>query len=339
MVRVIDVNDASLAMHHARSREELLNRLPLIFTPDSLPAFQAQLRAIWHGESTVTAETTVRTLDGEIRAVLLRWKVASGHETTLDRVIVSQEDITERKAAADQLAQALGKLRRSNAELEQVTFVTAHDLLEPVRAVVSFSQLIVTSPPPAWPYRNWPTTFLSASGGAAHETTGGGLHRYATICQNRRSWACCRWPKLVNDALRRPYPPDGDAVIELGPLPEIIGNRLLTELFVQLLENCLKFRGPEPLRIAIAAEPQPQGWRFRSATTASASIPLTSVLFDLFRRPHGPANMAASASACRCAARSWNGTMARSTSTPAAIRGRRCFDLPAAPLASPPPEL
>ncbi|KAF0224847.1 MAG: Signal transduction histidine [Rhodospirillaceae bacterium] len=291
LVRVIDVNDATISMHHARNREELLHRLPLIFTPDSLPAFQAQLRALWTGETALTTDTVVRTLDGELRHVLLRWKVATGHEQTLNRVIVSQEDITERKAWANQLEDALARLRESNAELERVTFVTAHDLLEPMRAVISFSQLIErhvrASGTPSAELSD-DLSYLQAAA-LRMKLQIEGMNRYASICQEQVVMHLMPLSLAVNDALHKLSLPD-DSEIEIGHLPEIIGSRRqLAELFFQIIENSIKFRTVEKLHICIAAQPTPGGWRVTVSDNGIGIDPAFSqLLFDLFRRLHGP---------------------------------------------------
>lgn len=291
MVRVIDVNDATIAMHRARSREELLRRLPLIFTPESLPAFQAQLRAIWKGETTLTTDTVVRTLDGENRSVLLRWKVATGYEQSLGRVIVSQEDITERQAAAQQLADALDRLRRSNAELERVTFITAHDLLEPVRAVVSFSQLIerhVRASGNQMPELADDLGYLQAAALRMKQQVEG-LNHYAAICLEQVVMQVLPLACAVDDAWGRVDRPV-DARISVGELPQVMGNRrLLAELFTQLIENSLKFRRPEPPCISIEAHPVKGGWQVTVSDNGIGIDPVfADTLFDLFRRMHGP---------------------------------------------------
>jgi PAS domain S-box-containing protein len=60
------------------------------------------------------------------------------------RVIGITQDITERKHSEEQLRETLDALTRSNVELERFAYVAAHDLQEPIRSMVAYSQLLQT---------------------------------------------------------------------------------------------------------------------------------------------------------------------------------------------------
>ena len=56
------------------------------------------------GRTVLDAETPIRTLQGEMRHVLLRWATAPGNEQSYAKVYVSQTDITDRKRAEEALS-------------------------------------------------------------------------------------------------------------------------------------------------------------------------------------------------------------------------------------------
>lgn len=97
--RILDVNQAALDLHRAGSKEELLSGLVDTFTPESFNTFRDELLCLWRGETAMSRDAVVKTLDGELRHVSVNFAVSPGHEQTLARVYVSLIDITARKQA------------------------------------------------------------------------------------------------------------------------------------------------------------------------------------------------------------------------------------------------
>ncbi len=103
LVKVLDINGAALDLHKAKSKKDLLDHLTDTFTAESYDAFADELLAIWTGERYMETDAVVKTLDGALRNVHVRWSVALGSEKTLSRVFVSLADITEHKRMEEEL--------------------------------------------------------------------------------------------------------------------------------------------------------------------------------------------------------------------------------------------
>ena len=112
LVRVVDVNDSTLALHRARDKSALLESLDCTFTDQSLTAFQRELIAIWNGETHMQVDTVVKTLDGDSVDVSVNWSVSPDSERPYDRVVVSLVDISERKRMEEQLRESQAVLER-----------------------------------------------------------------------------------------------------------------------------------------------------------------------------------------------------------------------------------
>ncbi|WP_459867491.1 PAS domain S-box protein [Endothiovibrio diazotrophicus] len=106
-VRIVDVNRAAVALHEAPDKERLLAGLVDTFTEESFAAFRRQLLCLWDGGRAMRSEAVVKTLAGERREVAVHFAVCPGVGESLERVLVSLIDITERKAAERRLRQAL----------------------------------------------------------------------------------------------------------------------------------------------------------------------------------------------------------------------------------------
>ncbi|MEW5959925.1 MAG: PAS domain S-box protein, partial [Chloroflexota bacterium] len=112
LVRILDVNAATLELLKANNKDELLTGLPNTFAEESLPVFREELISLAEGRPTFQSEAVLKTLTGEKISIVLRMTVAPGYEASLGRVLVSMQDITDRKRAEEALRQAYGELEQ-----------------------------------------------------------------------------------------------------------------------------------------------------------------------------------------------------------------------------------
>jgi signal transduction histidine kinase len=295
-VKILAVNEATITMHRAQNADELCSRLAAIFTPASFEGFKPQLAAIWNGESDVTVTSEVRTLDGDIRDVVVRWHTPPAHRTAYERVIISQEDITDMKAAQRSAEITMEKLMQAKAELERFTFVASHDLREPVRSIISFSQLLERSIAASGPLPQEAADYIAylKAAAARMQAQVSGLYDYARAGQPAEQFQTVSLNDSLDDArliLRDRLAATG-ARITTASLPAVSGNRpQLAELFRHLLDNSIKFCRPETIPdIAVTATRAGEFWMITVRDNGIGIDPLYAAgVFDVFRRLHGPA--------------------------------------------------
>jgi hypothetical protein len=107
-IRVLDVNQQTLAMFGAPSKEILLSRLGDVFRDDMRIHFAEQLVDLWHEKLWQQREVINYALDGRPVDVFMQWSVFPGREADWDQVLVSLTDITARKKA-EAYVEFLGK--------------------------------------------------------------------------------------------------------------------------------------------------------------------------------------------------------------------------------------
>jgi PAS domain S-box-containing protein len=98
MVRMVDVNDASVKMFAAGSKDELLASATRLSLPETRKAFVKVLIGIAEGRTSIEAETVVQTLKGERLTVLFNLTFPPP-SARFESVLVTVVDITERKRA------------------------------------------------------------------------------------------------------------------------------------------------------------------------------------------------------------------------------------------------
>lgn len=97
LVRVLDVNEATVVMFEASSREELIERFRETFTEETYKRLREEMIALWDGRGRATGQVSGVTLKGRRVDYLLHWVAPMrGDGPDLSQVIIALDDITER---------------------------------------------------------------------------------------------------------------------------------------------------------------------------------------------------------------------------------------------------
>jgi PAS domain S-box-containing protein len=129
LVKITRINEATVKLYGATSKEELLAGLGVVFTEDSFHQFANELIALSEKKLSMTTKVVNKTLAGDRIDLLLQWTVAPGFENDYSRVLVSIIDITELKHASDELQYRL-KLEQLVSRISFEFVNTSIDLID-----------------------------------------------------------------------------------------------------------------------------------------------------------------------------------------------------------------
>jgi PAS domain S-box-containing protein len=99
LVKIIDVNYECLKLHKVKDKATLMKNLTQLIDFGSFDEVKKQLVAISQNAKQFSIDSRIKNMNGEYRDINLRWSVIQGYEESFERVILSTEDITERKAS------------------------------------------------------------------------------------------------------------------------------------------------------------------------------------------------------------------------------------------------
>ncbi len=205
-------------------------------------------------------------------------------------VLVTIQDITERKQAEEALQWTAEELARSNEDLGQFAYVASHDLQEPLRMVTGFMQLLQKK------YANRldadADQFIeyAVDGAKRMQTLISDLLAYSRVGTRGRELA----PTNVEAALQRALDnlrasiDEAGAEITHGNLPNVHGDGTqLAQLFQNLIGNALKFRGAAPPIIHVDARRESDRWVFSVHDNGIGIAPeFRERVFLIFQRLH-----------------------------------------------------
>lgn len=230
---------------------------------------------------------------GEAMWVDMSFRPVWGEDGTVGWIVAEGRDLTERRQREEALNRAVAELTRSNQELERFAHIAAHDLQEPCRTIISYAQLLERRSEPVLDE-------------ASHEFLGylvSGAHRMRDLVTDLLAYSRARGKEApfepvdcgqvvagVLADLQRSIAEAG-ALVEVGELPVVSGDRAqLTQLFLNLIGNALKFRDPaRPAHIRIWADRDDGDWLFRVADNGIGIAPAYHQrVFEIFQRLHGP---------------------------------------------------
>ena len=288
---IVQAND-QLCRMTGYDREELLGRdIRMLYPSDEAYTVTGEKKHAQIVESGIgVVESQWQRKDGTIIEIVLSSSpVDLSHP--LENVVFNALDVTRLRESERAIASYMDDLRRSNEELQRFAYVASHDLQEPLRSIISFSQLLE---------RRYKGTLDADADEFIGFIVDGGLRMQQLIqdllqLSRVETTAAPLAPtdagEVVADALRLLETPirEAGATVEVGALPTVMADAAqLGQVFSNLVGNAIKYRreGVPPV-VRVSAEREGRSWRF---SVADNGIGIEAEYFDrifvIFQRLH-----------------------------------------------------
>lgn len=202
------------------------------------------------------------------------------------------EDLHAIEGTYAALEEKAAELERSNGDLEQFAYVASHDLQEPLRKVISFTQLLQNRYGDKLDERADEYIAYAVDGARRMQDLINDLLAFSRVGRLTRDHVEVELDQVVDQALANlgTALDESGGTIERGPLPAVVGDPvLLVSLFQNLIGNGLKFHRPgvAPV-VTLSAERHDDAWTVRVVDNGiGIEEEFEERVFVIFQRLHG----------------------------------------------------
>ena len=206
-------------------------------------------------------------------------------------VTAAIRDITARRAAAANLLQKVGELKRSNEELEQFASIASHDLQEPLRMVASYTQLLSRRYKGRLDSDADEFIAFAVDGASRMQRLIQDLLAYSRVGTRGSDLLDISSEDTLQQALLnlRGAIEESGALVTHDPLPTVSADETqLIQLFQNLVGNAIKYQGPGIPKVHIAAaRSKGKRWVFSVQDNGLGIEPqYFEKIFGMFQRLH-----------------------------------------------------
>ncbi|HYL78104.1 MAG TPA: PAS domain S-box protein [Bryobacteraceae bacterium] len=201
-------------------------------------------------------------------------------------------DVTDRVVAEQSILRNADRLARSNADLQQFTYAASHDLQEPLRTIVTFTQMLAERYQGKMDAQTTQYVEFIISAATRMSALISDLLNYSRLSQHDDApfkevplsdivnWAAYNLQMAIQDS---------GATLDAGPLPSVWANQTqMIQLFQNLLSNAIKYRSQDAPSIRIGAEQKGEEWIVSVCDNGVGVAPeYREYIFGVFKRLHG----------------------------------------------------
>jgi PAS domain S-box-containing protein len=202
-----------------------------------------------------------------------------------------KKDATDRRQIEETLEKYAAQLKSSNAELENFAYLASHDLQEPLRMINSFLNMLKRRLGNTLDAESLKFIDFAVEGSDRMKMLINDLLEYSRIGINKDQFTIINLDKLAQyiQSILKLTIEKTNAIIQVGPLPVINANKtLIYNLFLNLVENALKYSCKHKPVIEIGYREEKQEWVFYVKDNGIGIRPeYFEKIFIIFKRLHG----------------------------------------------------
>jgi PAS domain S-box-containing protein len=280
---VLDINLETERIFGWRREEVLGKRAKLQLAPEYRELADEILTRVQHGDTVRNLEVVIRSKTGEMIPVLASVFPLTDESGQLLGYAEIAKDIT-------QLKRANSRLERKNRELKQFANVLGHDLRAPLHTIRGFADLVQSECHEERGKQCQAHLREIMEGADRMERLIGDVLAYTQVENQAISLELVNCQDVFQEALSNLQAViiENGAEITSETLPTVQSNRTqMMQLFQNLLDNAMKYRGVSPPRIHVSCEQGEGQWTFsiRDNGIGMDAEHLHRV-FDAFHRLH-----------------------------------------------------
>ncbi|NTU43621.1 MAG: PAS domain S-box protein [Nitrospirales bacterium] len=244
------------------TEEEVKGRHISILLPDRSSDETADiLKRVQRDEKVEQYETLRRRKDGSLITVSLTVSPIRDAAGVIAGASIIARDITERKVMEEKIRKYMTSLERSNKELEQFAYVASHDLQEPLRRIISFTDLLAQKYSGQLDEKADTYIRFIVSGAMRMSTLINDLLTYSRVTTKGKELSPTDMTEVISMVMKDMSLSieESGASITVDMLPTVMADDAqIGQVFQNLISNAIKFRGHASPVIHVSAIPIPE---------------------------------------------------------------------------------